>query len=315
MVAVLQSGLPVSGSNRFEPASEDARFYIVAPKFTVLAQLQLAPVTLSLAATLAWGMSDFVGGYASRRANAILLTTITHVSGTSLMLALALLLHSPFPEQRSVRWAVAAGLLGGTALAVFYRALSAGNMGLTAPVGAVLGAAIPTIVDAFVEGIPGPVRLAGFALAGLGIWLISRSEGTTDRAEGIGLAALAGLGFAGYFLCIKQAGDGSPLWIAVVSRSASLLATGLIVILTRQFRPMDSIGIRWGILAGVLDVSGSAFFIQASQSGRLDTAVMVSSLYPAFTVLLARIVLKEHFTHWKVAGLVAALLAVPMIAT
>src|SRR6266699_200637 len=97
---------------------------------------QLAPVTFSLTATLAWGMSDFLGGYASRRANAILLTTITHLIGSSLMLALA----------------------------VFYRALSAGNMGLTAPVGAVLGAAIPTIVDAFLEGMPGPVRMAGFAL-------------------------------------------------------------------------------------------------------------------------------------------------------
>jgi len=260
-------------------------------------------------------MSDFVGGYASRRANAILLTTITHLSGTCLMLLLALLFHSSFPGNGSAGWAMAAGFLGGTALAVFYRALSAGNMGLTAPVGAVLGAAIPTIVDAFLEGMPGPIRMAGFALAGVGIWLISRSEGSTGRPEGIGLAALAGIGFAGYFLCIRQAGNGSALWLAAISRAMSLSATGAIVLLTRQFRPMDATGIRWGILAGLLDVSGSAFFIQASQKGRLDTAVMVSSLYPAFTVLLARIFLREQFTRWRVAGLVAALLAVPMIAS
>ncbi len=106
---------------------------------------------------------------------------------------------------------MAAGFFGGTALAVFYRALSAGNMGLTAPVAAVLGAAIPTLVDAFIEGIPGPVRLAGFVLAGIGIWLISKSDGTTEHQAGIGLAALAGIGFAGYFLCTRQAGAGSPL--------------------------------------------------------------------------------------------------------
>lgn len=281
----------------------------------MLVNAQLAPVTFSLTATFAWGMSDFVGGYASRRANAILLTTITHLSGTCLMLLLALLFHSSFPGNGSAGWAMAAGFLGGTALAVFYRALSAGNMGLTAPVGAVLGAAIPTIVDAFLEGMPGPIRMAGFALAGVGIWLISRSEGSTGRPEGIGLAALAGIGFAGYFLCIRQAGNGSALWLAAISRAMSLSATGAIVLLTRQFRPMDATGIRWGILAGLLDVSGSAFFIQASQKGRLDTAVMVSSLYPAFTVLLARIFLREQFTRWRVAGLVAALLAVPMIAS
>jgi len=281
----------------------------------MLVNPQLAPVTFSLTATFAWGMSDFVGGYASRRANAILLTTITHLSGTCLMLLLALLFHSSFPGNSSAGWAMAAGLLGGTALAVFYRALAAGNMGLTAPVGAVLGAAIPTIVDAFLEGMPGPIRMAGFALAGIGIWLISRSEGSTGRPEGIGLAALAGIGFAGYFLCIRQAGNGSALWLAAISRAMSLSATGAIVLLTRQFRPMDATGIRWGILAGLLDVSGSAFFIQASQKGRLDTAVMVSSLYPAFTVLLARIFLREQFTRWRVAGLVAALLAVPMIAS
>jgi drug/metabolite transporter (DMT)-like permease len=281
----------------------------------VFENTQLAPVTFSLTATLAWGMSDFVGGYASRRANAILLTTITHLSGSSLMLVLALLLHSSFPSKSAVGWAMAAGLLGGTALAVFYQALSAGNMGLTAPVGAVLGAAVPTIVDAFLEGMPGPARLAGFALAGVGIWLISRSESSSGRPEGIGLAALAGIGFAGYFLCIKQAGNGSVLWLAAISRATSLAATGAIVLLTRPFRPMDATGVRWGVLAGVLDVSGSTFFILASQKGRLDTAVMVSSLYPAITVLMARIVLREQFTRWKAAGLLAALLAVPMIAS
>ena len=275
---------------------------------------QLAPVTLSLTATFAWGMSDFVGGYASRRANAFLLTTITHVSGTALMLVLALLLHSSFPGKSSIRWAMAAGFLGGTALALFYRALSAGNMGLAAPVGAVLGAAIPTVVDIFAEGMPSPLRMAGYVLAGVGIWLISRSEGPVGRPQGIGLAVIAGIGFAGYFLCIKQAGSGSVLWIAAVSRAVSFFATGAIVLATRQFKPMNGIGVAWGLLAGLLDVTGSAFFIRASQAGRLDAAVVISSLYPAITVLLARFFLKEHFSRWRAAGLVAALLAVPMIA-
>lgn len=275
---------------------------------------QLAPAASALAATFAWGVSDFVGGYASRRANAFLLTAITHVSGTALMVLLALRFHSSFPSKHDLTWAMAAGLFGGVALAVFYRALSEGNMGLIAPVSAVLGAGIPTAFGIFTEGVPGPVPIAGFLLAGIGIWLISRSEGPAGRPEGIGIAVLAGIGFAGYFLCIKQAGDGSVFWLAGISRSVSFLTTGAIVLATRQFKPMDRAGVAWGLAAGVLDITGSALFIRASQTGRLDAAVVISSLYPAITVLLARFFLKEHFSRWKLVGLVAALLAVPMIA-
>jgi drug/metabolite transporter (DMT)-like permease len=280
----------------------------------VLTHNQFVPAALALAATLAWGLSDFVGGYTSRRANAFLLTTITHVSGTTLMVLLALRFHSPSPDSHGLRWATAAGLFGGVALAIFYRALAAGNMGLTAPVAALLGAAVPTAFGIWTEGAPGPVPIAGFFLAGIGIWLISRSEGATGRPKGIGTAVLAGLGFAGYFLCIKEAGNASVFWLAATSRSVSFLTTGAIVLATRQFKPMDRAGVAWGLLLGVLDITGSALFIRASQIGRLDAAVLISSLYPAITVLLARLVLKEHFSRWKLVGMLAALLAVPMIA-
>ena len=275
---------------------------------------QLAPAGSALAATVAWGVSDFVGGYASRRANAFLLTTIAHVSGTTLMVLLALLSRSPFPARHDLVWAIAAGLFGGVALAVFYRALSQGNMGLTAPISAVLGAAIPTAFGIFTEGLPTPLRILGFLSACIGIWLISRSEGPEGRPHGLGTAFFAGFCFAGYFLCIKEAGDGSVFWIAGLSRFVSFLTTGAIVLATRQFRPMDRTGVLWGIAAGVLDISGSAFFIHSSQTGRLDTAVLISSLYPAITVLLARFFLDEYFSRWKFVGLLAALLAVPMIA-
>jgi drug/metabolite transporter (DMT)-like permease len=280
----------------------------------VLIPYQFVPEVTALAATFAWGMSDFVGGYASRKSNAYLLTTITHMSGTAVMLVLALLFRSPFPGQQNLRWAVAAGLFGGVALAVFYRALSQGNMGLTAPLSAVLGAGIPTVFGFFTQGFPGSVPIAGFLLAGIGIWLISRSEGAVGHPKGIGTAVLAGIGFAGYFLCIHEAGNASVFWLAGASRFVSLLTTGAIVLATRQFGPMSSAGVVWGLGAGVLDITGSAMFIFASQRGRLDVAVVISSLYPAITVLLARLFLKEHFSRWRIVGMIAALVAVPMIA-
>jgi len=274
---------------------------------------QFVPTSFSLAAVFAWGTSDFLGGYAARRANAFLLTSLAHASGLLLMLVLSTATHAQIPSERSMLWAIAGGVSGGGALALFYRALSTGRMGLTAPVAAVLGAAVPTIFGIANEGAPGTVHIAGFMIAATGIWLISRTEDDSG-AEGIGLAAISGIGFAGFYLCISQAKDGSALWLAVWSRVGALAVTGTIVLLQMKFRDMTRAAARWGILAGCLDVSGTALFVRASQTGRLDSAVVLTSLYPAVTVLLARFVLHEHFTRWKAVGLFAALLAVPMIA-
>ena len=274
----------------------------------------LTPSTgFSLAAVFSWGTSDFLGGYGARRANAFVLTAIAHLSGMLLMTGLALANHSPFPSGAAVAWALVAGFSGGGALAIFYRALAIGRMGLTAPVAAVLGAAIPTAFGMFREGLPQAAQAVGFVLAAAGIWLISRTEDNSPP-EGIGMAALAGIGFAGYYLCIKQAGDGSAFWIASISKVASFALTGLIVLIVRSTRQIDLRGVSLGVVAGFLDIIGSVLFIRASQTGRLDAAVVLSSLYPAVTVLLARFILREHFTRWKALGMVAALLAVPMIA-
>jgi drug/metabolite transporter (DMT)-like permease len=273
----------------------------------------IVPLSFSLAAVLCWGTGDFVGGYGVRRANAFSLTSLAHLAGSLLMIALALLHHSAFPSRASTGWAVAAGLSGGAALAIFYRALSTGKMGLTAPVAAVIAAAIPTAVGMIREGVPGKIQIAGFLIAGLSIWLISRPENGI-RPEGIGFAVLAALGFAGFFLCIKQAGGGSALWVVAIARVASLALTATIVLLSsRDFRLTRPAAIL-GVFAGFLDISGSALFLRAAQTGRLDAAVVISSLYPAITVLVARLVLKERFSRWQALGMLTSLLAVPMIA-
>ncbi|PYX13338.1 MAG: hypothetical protein DMG87_21800, partial [Acidobacteria bacterium] len=103
---------------------------------------QLAPGSFSLGAVFCWGTSDFLGGVATRRASTFLLTSVTHFAGASLMLVLALLNHSTFPSRASMGWAIGAGLCGGAALAIFYRALAIGKMGLAAPLTAVIAAVI-----------------------------------------------------------------------------------------------------------------------------------------------------------------------------
>jgi drug/metabolite transporter (DMT)-like permease len=281
---------------------------------------QLAPAVYSVAAVFLWGAADFSGGLGSRRANAFVLTAFSHVCAFGLMFAIALTQHGAFPSRASIVWAVVAGASGGFSLALFYRALASGQMGLTAPIAALVGAAIPTMVDIAQEGAPSGWTIAGFVLAVMAIWLITRPEPSKENEEqpsgrpaGVGLAALAGVGFAGFYLCIHQA-TGSPAWIASLSRVGSFTATAIAVVVTRATLKLDGPRATLGMLAGFLDITASALFIFANQHGRLDEAVLITSLYPAVTVLLARIVLKEHFSRWKVIGLLAALAAVPLLA-
>src|SRR5579864_7189961 len=279
---------------------------------------QFAPAAYSVTAVFLWGASDFAGGYGSRRANAFVLTAFSHVCAFALMLSVALVQHGSFPSRTSILWALAAGAVGGFSLAIFYRALSQGQMGLTAPIAALLGAAIPTLVNIAIEGAPGRWTIAGFVLAIFAIWLITRPEAAdkkddSGRPAGVAMAALAGVGFAGFYLCIHQATGGSA-WIAAISRIGSFGATAVAVLATRAPLRLDGPRVALGMLAGFFDVTASALFIFASQRGRLDEAVVITSLYPAVTVLLARLVLKEHFSRWKFVGLLAALAAVPMIA-
>ena len=276
--------------------------------------IQMVSTAFGLAAVVCWGTSDFAGGYASKRSDAFVVTTVAHASGLVLTTVLSLGAHAPFPSRTGLVWALAAGSLGGTALAVFYRALANGKMGITAPLAAVLAAAIPTVFGIITEGLPGTLALAGFSLAGAGIWLMSRPDEAGGAPAGLSWALVAGLGFAGFFICIHQAGDSSALWSAAASRFASLILVGLIVLARgKGFRVKRSDALL-GIFAGCLDSTGTMLFIRAEQTGRLDAAVVLASLYPAVTVLLARLVLREHFTRWKAIGILAALAAVPMIA-
>jgi drug/metabolite transporter (DMT)-like permease len=275
---------------------------------------QFVSTSYSVASFFAWGVSDFLGGYASRTIDAFLITLMVNVGGLVFMVALAAATHAAPLSWQSIAWVIAGGALGSGALAIFYRSLAMGRMGLTAPIAAVLGAGIPTIFSMITEGMPSSLHIAGFVLAGAGIWLISRTERGTEN-KGLGTAVIAGIGFAGFYLCLRQAGQGSPLWIASFSRVGGLSVIFVIVALQKKFGRISAPAVGWGLVTGCLDSLGTALFAGASQSGRLDAAVVLSSLYPAVTVLLAWLFLHEHFTRWRTLGILSALAAVPMIAS
>jgi drug/metabolite transporter (DMT)-like permease len=275
---------------------------------------QIISAAYSMVAVLCWGTSDFTGGCASKRSDAFLVTFLAHASGFVLMTSLAIARHASIPSRANQAWAFVAGALGGTALAIFYRALASGKMGLAAPLAAILAAGIPTAFGIMTQGAPGPVPIIGFLTAGVGIWLIARPDGTTAPHDKLWLAFIAGLGFAGFFLCINQTGTSSADWSAAFSRVGSFLSVGVIVALRKGRHSLRWRDALLGICAGALDSTGTLFFIRADQTGRFDAAVVLASLYPAVTVLLARLILKEHFSRWRAIGILAGLAAVPMIA-
>jgi drug/metabolite transporter (DMT)-like permease len=200
-------------------------------------------------------------------------------------------------------------------IAALYRALAIGQMGIAAPVTAVLSVGLPVLFTALFHGLPTAVKILGFGLALAGVWLLSRPAHGPGRPAGLGLALLSGFGFGGFLVLIAQASHSTVLWPLAASKAASF-TTMLIVALAAHHapRPVPRL-FPLALLAGVLDVGGNAFFLLAAHLGRLDVAAVLSSLYPAATVFLATVVLRERVTRIQAAGIAVALVAIPLIAS
>lgn len=273
----------------------------------------LLTIMFGLLASLAWGSGDFSGGLASRRTNSSSIVIASYAVGFALLVALALIWREPLPSVVDIGWSALAGVIGATGLIAFYQALATGRMGLTAPISAVLTAALPVLFSLLTQGLPSALQLAGFALALLAITLISRPVRSQGRPVGIGLALLAGCCFGVFFILISRVSHTSTFWPLVVARFVSVLYLFLLSRIRRQPVVLKRSIIPLVLLAGALDAMGNAFFLMATHTGRLDISAVLASLYPAATVLLASLVLRERFSRIQGIGVLLALIAVPLI--
>ena len=273
----------------------------------------LTGAALSLGAAAVWGGGDFAGGIATKRANVFRVVAGAHACGLLLMLLLAWLTREPFPPGSSLQWGVIAGISGAFGIAALYKALAIGRMGIVAPVASVITGVLPVLVGIRTEGMPDRLQLAGFALALVSIWLVARPDGEIDSHRGLWLAVLAGFLFGLFLVAGKQAGHHGVFWPLVAARAASTLLMLTIV----GFSPHDSRPLRAALvpilISGLLDSAANAMFIAATRHGRLDVAAVLSSLYPASTVILARMLLKERLSVTQNAGIIGALLSVALI--
>jgi drug/metabolite transporter (DMT)-like permease len=274
----------------------------------------LAAVLFGLAAGASWGAGDFSGGLASRRAPVFGVLVVGQLAGTTLIAAIALLLGEAAPPAAAIAWAVSAGASGAVGLAALYRGLAIGRMAVVAPVSAVLSAAIPVAWGMAQEGFPPAVRLTGFALGLAGIWLVARTGETGEGRAGLPLAILAGCGFGGFLVLMHRAAQGGAFWPLAAARATSVaLALGVALARRRAWRPAMA-AVPLVLLSGLFDAGGNACFVLAARSGRLDVASVLSSMYPASTVLLAALLLRERVTRPQGAGIAAVLAAIALIA-
>lgn len=275
---------------------------------------ELAAVSFALLSAISWGAGDFSGGVASRRLNPYLIALLVHFTGFLLFVGLALLRAEAFQPQ-DLPWSLGAGLAGCVGLVFLYRAFEAGQMGLAAPLAGVVGAALAALVGFVLEGLPTPLQLLGFGVGLLGVWLAAHPEGSAGPAQGLIYAFLAGLGFGGYFVLIDRV-EGLFWPSALAKLTATTLMLGLVLwlgALRREARLFASLGLVG--LAGALDAGGNVLFLVAAQTGRLDVAAVISSLYPAFTALLAWGLLREHLSRGQTVGVLLSLVAITLIAS
>jgi drug/metabolite transporter (DMT)-like permease len=297
---------------------------------------------LGLSAAVIWGAADFSGGIGARYLRVYWLLAISHASSLIALVLLANLLHQPLPGVRILTYGLVAGLAGGTALLVFYYALSLGSMGTTAAVTGLLTAALPVLFSLTTIGAPSRRQLIGFVLAAGAIWLISSPSSSNEQVvEGqrkkLALAVISGIGFGIFLIGLREANSGGLLWPLAASRVGSLslaIAGGLILSrgrftvepepkmilpspsaasIQQAIRRRWMIGIGLALIAGTFDTSGNFLFVAATRIGRLDVAAVLASLYPASTILLAAWLLKERTNRRQALGMTAALVAVALI--
>jgi drug/metabolite transporter (DMT)-like permease len=272
-------------------------------------------VLLSLVAAAAYGLSDFVGGVVSKRVSPWAVALAAQLGGAAVILALALGVDGD-PTARDLWWGAAAGLGNGVGTAFLYRGLSSGRMGVVAPVSGVGAALLPVLVGVSSGERPALLAWLGIAVAFPAIWLVSREPSTAPTTGPSGLVdgVLAGLGFGTLFVALAQVGEDAGLLPLAVNQLVGAAVVALVATALRAPWVPREARAALGAVSGFLGAAATGLFMVASRGDQLTISAVVVSLYPAFTVVLAALVLREHVHRAQALGLALCGVAVTLVA-
>ena len=278
---------------------------------------------LALLSAAFYGAADFTGGFASRRAPMFTVVTISQAAGLLSLLMVLPLLGPASPIGADYAWGAASGVAGGFGVGLLYRALAIGTMGVVAPTTSVCAVVIPVLAGfARGEHLPAPVT-TGIVLAVVAIVLLGQESAHPDHPaprppqyglpSGMWHALASGVAIGFFFLLLANARSEAGLWPLVAARVAGIPVFAAIVVATgASFRLPRGLG--WLVIGGgVLDMLANVLYLLATRYGSLAIAVTLVSLYPASTVLLARVVLRERLSRLQMIGMAGALVAVLLI--
>ncbi|WP_081606057.1 DMT family transporter [Rhodococcus sp. AW25M09] len=280
---------------------------------------------LALVAAVGYGVSDFVGGVASRRVAALRVVIVSYPLSLVIVLLVAPFIGGTI-ELPAMLWGLASGVAGGVAVWWFYLALAAGPMAVVSPVTAVLVAGIPVLVGLSMGERPGVIAFVGIAVALVAVVLVSKESPDELTGEVAGgremkftrtvawLTIGSGVTFAFAFIFLHQIGDGSGLWPLAASRASATAVVWVVALASGHFVPPHGSVLKLAAFVSVLDVVANAAMIYAYQGGLLSLVSVIASLYPAATVLLAMVMLGERVGTLQKIGMGLALGAIAMIA-
>ena len=271
---------------------------------------------LALAASVGWGVADFLGGLKSRTLPLLTVLAVAQPIGLALVAGVVAVTASGRSFSADVLWAIPAAALGTAGIAAFYRGMAIGTISIVAPIAAT-GAVIPVSIGIALGDRPSALQLAGFPLAILGVVLASRETGPQVGggrvAAGVPWAIVAAVGFGGYFVPMHAASEDDFLAAALVFKAT---VAALVVVAVAGVRPPLRVGrahARTIAAIAVFDTSANMSFAAASSVGLVSVVSVLASLYPVVTVALAWVYLRERIERLQQLGVAIALAGVVVI--
>jgi drug/metabolite transporter (DMT)-like permease len=272
-------------------------------------------ILLALVAAAAYGLSDFVGGVFSQRVSPWVIALMAQLGGAVVVFAIAMFADGS-PTQADLLWTLVAGLGNGFGTAFLYRGLASGRMGVVAPVSGVGAVLVPVVVGVGTGERPALLVWIGILVAVPAIWMVAHEPHAEGRGLGAGFAdgILAGLGFGTLFAALGQIPEEAGLLPLALNQVVGGIT--IVVVATALRAPWVPREPRAlvGMVSGCLGALATGAFLVATQTGYLTVTAVLTSLYPAVTVVLAATLLREHVHRAQALGLGLCALAVVLVA-